>query len=121
MDPKTKPSAAPLPVPAAVPEAPPVNVATAMHGRMVAAAASRNALLAARLRVENAKREADRISIHWIEAAATIWSRPKGRRCNRAASAKALKRFISRGINWLRFLGWLDEAEEDHADDCHDQ
>ena len=58
-------------------------------------------------------READRISIHRIEAAATIWSRPKGRRCNRAASAKALKRFISRGIDWLRFLGWLDEAEED--------
>jgi site-specific recombinase XerD len=58
--------------------------------------------------------EADRISIHRIEAAATIWSRPKGRRCNRAASAKALKRFISCGINWLHFLGWLDEAEEDH-------
>jgi integrase/recombinase XerD len=58
--------------------------------------------------------EGDRISIHRIEAAATIWSRPKGRRCNRAASTKALKRFISHGIDWLRFLGWLDEAEEDH-------
>ena len=58
--------------------------------------------------------EADRISIYRIEAAATIWSRPKGRRCNRAACAKALKRFTSCGVNWLRFLGWLDEAEEDH-------
>ena len=33
--------------------------------------------------------EDDRISVHAIEAAATIWSRPKGRRCDRAATAKA--------------------------------
>jgi hypothetical protein len=64
IDPKTKAAIKqPEPISAPVPEAPPVNVATAMHGRMVAAAASRNALLAARLRVENAKREADRISL----------------------------------------------------------
>jgi hypothetical protein len=64
MDPRTKTLAKQPEASAPVPEpAPPVNVASAMHGRMVAAAASRNALLAARLRVENAKREADRISL----------------------------------------------------------
>lgn len=63
IDPKTKAAIKqPEPSAAPVPEAPPVNVATAMYGRMLAAAASRNALLAARLRVESAKREADRIS-----------------------------------------------------------
>ena len=55
--------------------------------------------------------EDDRISIHAIDAAATIWSRPKGRRYDRAATAKACKRFISHGIDLLRFLGWLDEPE----------
>ncbi len=53
----------------------------------------------------------DRVSIHRIEAAATIWSRPKGRRCTRTASPKARARFVGRGIEWLRFLGWLDERE----------
>ncbi|SEF14881.1 Phage integrase family protein [Rhizobiales bacterium GAS191] len=57
-------------------------------------------------------REGDRVSIPRIEAAAAIWSQPKGRRCNRAASPKARKRFVSCGIQWLRFLGWLDEPEE---------
>ena len=48
-----------------------------------------------------------------IEAAAAIWSQPKGRRCDRAASPKARTRFVSRGIQWLRFLGWLDEPEDE--------
>ena len=56
----------------------------------------------------------DRASIHRIEAAATIWSRPKGRRCSWPASSKARTRFVSRGIHWLRFLGWLDEPEREH-------
>ena len=56
--------------------------------------------------------EGGRISIPRIEAAASIWSRPKGRRCNRAASPEARKRFVSHGIHWLRFLGWLDEPED---------
>jgi integrase/recombinase XerD len=55
----------------------------------------------------------DQASIHRIEAAAIIWSRPKGRRCNRPASAKARARFVSRGIQWLRFLGWLNEPEHE--------
>ena len=56
--------------------------------------------------------EGDRVSIDQIEAAAAIWSRPKGRRCIRAASPKARKRFVSQGIGWLRFLVWLDEREK---------
>ena len=56
----------------------------------------------------------DRVSIHRIEAAATIWSRPKGRKCNRPASFKARTRFVRRGIQWLRFLGWLDEPDHEH-------
>ncbi len=56
----------------------------------------------------------DRVSIHRIEAAATVWSRPKERRCNRSAAPKARSRFVSRGMQWLRFLGWLDEPEHEH-------
>jgi integrase/recombinase XerD len=59
-------------------------------------------------------REDDRISIRGIEAAATIWSQPKGRRCDRAATGKARQRFIGHGIDLLRFLGWVDEAKENH-------
>src|ERR1700688_384409 len=57
-------------------------------------------------------KEGDRVSADQIEAAAAIWSRPKGRRCIRAASPKARKRFVSQGIGWLRFLVWLDEREK---------
>jgi site-specific recombinase XerD len=49
-----------------------------------------------------------------IEAVTAIWSQPKGRRCDRSASPKARTRFVSRGIEWLRFLGWLDEPEHEH-------
>jgi integrase/recombinase XerD len=59
-------------------------------------------------------KEDDRISILGIETAATIWSRPKGRRCDEAATAQARKRFISHGVDLLRFLGWLDEVEIEH-------
>jgi hypothetical protein len=55
----------------------------------------------------------DQVSIHRIEAAAIIWSGPKGRRCKRPASSKARARFVSRGVQWLRFLGWLDEPERE--------
>jgi integrase/recombinase XerD len=60
-------------------------------------------------------KEGDRVSIPRIEAAAAIWCQPKGRRCVRVASPKARKRFVSSGIQWLRFLGWLDEPEGN----CH--
>lgn len=59
-------------------------------------------------------REGDRVSILQIEAAAAIWALPTGHRYARAASPKARTRFVSRGIQWLRFLGWLDEPEHQH-------
>lgn len=55
--------------------------------------------------------EHDRIGLHEVEVVAAIWSRPKGRRCDRAATTKARQRFISHGIDLLRFLGWLDDPE----------
>ncbi|WP_136661880.1 tyrosine-type recombinase/integrase [Nitratireductor sp. XY-223] len=56
--------------------------------------------------------EDDRISIQGIEAAATIWCQPKGRRCKEAATAKARQRFVSHCIDLLHYLGWVEEAEE---------
>lgn len=65
-------------------------------------------------------KEGSRMHLSQIEAVTAIWSRPKGRRCLRAASPEARRQFISRSIRWLRFLGWLDELEEErhphHAD-----
>lgn len=54
----------------------------------------------------------DRISIQGIEAAATIWSQPKGRRCKGAATAKARQRFVSHCVDLLRYLGWFEEVKE---------
>jgi hypothetical protein len=54
------------------------------------------------------------VSIHQIEAAAAVWCQPNGRKCSRPASSKARARFVSRGIQWLRFLGWLDEPTREH-------
>lgn len=54
----------------------------------------------------------DRISIQGIEAAATIWSQPKGRGCKEAATAKARQRFVSHCVDLLRYLGWVEEAKE---------
>src|SRR4051794_6223008 len=42
--------------------------------------------------------DGDRVRSDQIEAAAAIWSRPKGHRCVRAASPKARQRFVSRGV-----------------------
>ena len=47
--------------------------------------------------------------ISQIEAAAAIWSQPKGRRCVRSASPKAKRRFVNCGVRWLSFLGWFNE------------
>ncbi len=59
-------------------------------------------------------KEGSRVRSCRVEAVTAIWSRPKGRRCKRSASPKATARFVSRGIQWLRFLGWLDEPEHEH-------
>ena len=57
-------------------------------------------------------KEGDKVRVSAIEAAATIWSQPKGRRCDRSAAPKARARFVSDAVRWLSFLGWLDDAEE---------
>jgi site-specific recombinase XerD len=59
-------------------------------------------------------KDGSRVHPSQIEAATAIWSQPKGRRCKRSASPKAKALFISRGIRWLRFLGWLEEPEHRH-------
>lgn len=53
----------------------------------------------------------DRVSRSQIEAAAMSWARPRGRRCDRAASLETRDRFVNHGVRWLRFLGWLDDGE----------
>lgn len=58
------------------------------------------------LNLENA----ERVSIEQIEAATATWARPRGRRCIRAATRKARKRFVSQATGWLRFIGRLEEA-----------
>jgi site-specific recombinase XerD len=52
------------------------------------------------------------VRVSQIEAATAIWSQPKGRRCERSASPKARMRFVNHAVRWLRFLSWLDEADE---------
>jgi integrase/recombinase XerD len=53
-----------------------------------------------------------RVRVFQIEAATAIWSLSKGRRCDRSAAPKARTRFVNHAVRWLRFLGWLDEADE---------
>lgn len=55
-------------------------------------------------------KDGERVSRSRIEAAAALWSRPRGRRCDRAASPKTRGRFINHGVRWLSFLGWLDDG-----------
>lgn len=57
-------------------------------------------------------KEGEKVQVSRIEAAAAVWSRPKGRRCSRAASSKARRRFVRTAVSWLNFLGWLDDGEE---------
>jgi site-specific recombinase XerD len=59
-------------------------------------------------------KEGRRVRLLQIEAVTAIWSQPKARRCDRSASPKARTRFLNHGIQWLRFLGWLDEPEHEH-------
>ena len=44
-----------------------------------------------------------------IEAAAGQWSLPGGRRCSRTADPDARRRFFAHAVQWLRFLGMLEE------------
>jgi integrase/recombinase XerD len=56
-------------------------------------------------------RDGDRVSVPQIEAAAALWALPRGHRYAGTASSKAKAHFVSHAIQWLRFLGWLDEPE----------
>ena len=56
-------------------------------------------------------KEGGGLSLSQIEAATAIWSRPKGRRCDRSASAKTRTLFVNHAVRWPGFLGWLDEAD----------
>jgi integrase/recombinase XerD len=56
-------------------------------------------------------KDGQRVSQAQIEAAAVRWSQPKGRRCDWTASRKTRERFVSHGVRWLGFLGWLDECD----------
>src|SRR3954463_11767549 len=55
-------------------------------------------------------KDGDRVSRSQIQVAAALWSQPRGRRCDRAASRKTRDRFVSHGVRWLGFLGWLDDG-----------
>ena len=59
-------------------------------------------------------KEGGRVRHSQIEAVAALWSQPKARRCDWSASPKARTCFVSRGVQWLRFLGWLEEPEHEH-------
>jgi len=56
--------------------------------------------------------DGDRVSRSQIEAAAVPWAQPNGRRCDQTASPKTRDRFVSHGLRWLAFLGWLDERDD---------
>ena len=57
-------------------------------------------------------KDGDRVSRSQIEAAAALWAQPRGRRCARAALPKTRDGFVSHGVRWLAFLGWLDERDD---------
>jgi integrase/recombinase XerD len=52
----------------------------------------------------------DQVSRAQVEAAATLWAQPKGRRCDRVATRKTREGFVNHSVRWLDFLGWLDEG-----------
>lgn len=58
-------------------------------------------------------KEGGKVHLSQIEAVTALWSQPKARRCDRSASRKARTGFLNHAVRWLRFLGWLDEAERE--------
>ena len=56
-------------------------------------------------------KDGDRVSVREVELAAAKWSQPGGRRWKRAASSKSKSRFTHHALQWLRFLGALDEPD----------
>ena len=57
-------------------------------------------------------REGDRVSIPQIEAAAGEWSCPALHRYQRPASNRTRAEFFGHAVQWLRFMGWLEEPTE---------
>ena len=59
--------------------------------------------------------EGERVTVAQIEATAPEWGRARHHKLGhkRPTTQKSTKRALSRVIRWLRFLGWLDEPEED--------
>jgi integrase/recombinase XerD len=58
-------------------------------------------------------KEGSKVRLSQIEAVTAVWSQPKARRCDRSASLKARAGFVRHAVQWLRFLGWLDEPERE--------
>ena len=59
--------------------------------------------------------EGEKVTVARIEATAPDWPQARRSRLGRRlpTTRKSTKRSLSRVIRWLRFLGWLDEPEED--------
>ena len=60
-------------------------------------------------------REGEKVSVSRIEALAPDWDRTRHYKLGHRprASRKSTRNALSRLTRWLRFLGWLDEPEED--------
>ncbi|MYF69910.1 MAG: tyrosine-type recombinase/integrase [Proteobacteria bacterium] len=58
--------------------------------------------------------EGEKVSVAEIEATEPDWAHARRPRLGRSlpTTRKSAKRSLSRVIRWLRFLGWLDEPEE---------
>ncbi len=60
-------------------------------------------------------REGEKIAVAQIQAVAPEWDRTRHHKLGHRprTSRKSTKRALSRVTQWLRYLGWLDEPEED--------
>ena len=60
-------------------------------------------------------REDEKVTVAEIQATAPAWIHARLHRVGRRppTTEKSTKRSLSRVSRWLRFLGWLDEPEED--------
>ena len=60
-------------------------------------------------------REGETVTVAQIQAVAPEWDRTRHNKLGHRprTSRNSLKRALSRVTRWLRFLGWLDEPEED--------
>lgn len=59
-------------------------------------------------------RHGDTIGLTDVETAASLWTKPKGRRCDREAADKARQRFVSHCTDLLNHLGWAKPNDAVH-------